>query len=117
MPDDAIRQLGQGWIAEEALAIGVYCALQSRYFESFVIIEVNHDGYSDSTGLIAGQLLGAMQGRSAIPDRWLAPLELREIIEEIADDLATVGSWRLGAWGDPEACAEEDYYTKRYPGG
>lgn len=115
-PDDAIRQLGQGWIAEEALAIGIYCAMQARYVESGVIMAVNHDGDSDSTGLIAGHLLGAMQGRSAIPDRWLAPLELREVIEEMADDLATAGSWRLGDWDDPEACAEEDYYTERYPG-
>ena len=41
-----------------------------------VILAVNHGGDSDSTGLIAGHLLGAMQGRSAIPNRWLAPLEL-----------------------------------------
>lgn len=116
-PDDAIRQLGQGRIAEEALAIGIYCALQLRDFESFVIMAVNHDGDSDSTGLIAAHLLGAMQGRSSIPDRWLAPLELREVVEEMADDLASVGSWRLDDWDDPEACAEEDYYTERYPGG
>lgn len=115
-PEDAIRQLGQGWIAEEALAIGIYCALQARDFESGVIMAVNHDGDSDSTGLIAGHLLGAMRGRSAIPDRWLAPLELREVMEEMADDLATAGSWCLGDWDDPAACAEEDYYTERYPG-
>ena len=57
-----------------------------------------------------------MRGRSAVPDRWLAPLELREVMEEMADDLATAGSWRLGDWDDPAACAEEDYYTERYPG-
>lgn len=91
-PDDAIRQLGQGWIAEEALAIGIYCALKARDFKAGVIMAVNHDGDSDSTGLIAGHLLGAMQGRSAIPDRWLASLELRDVMEEMADDLATAGS-------------------------
>lgn len=58
-----------------------------------------------------------MQGRSAIPERWLAPLELRGVIEEMADDLATAGAWRLDEWDDPEAYAEEDYYTRRYPGG
>lgn len=115
-PDEAIRQLGQGWIAEEALAIGVYCALKARDIEAAVIMAVNHDGDSDSTGLIAGHLLGAMQGRSAIPERWLLPLELRAIIEDMADDLATVGSWRLGDWDDAGANAEEDYYTERYPG-
>jgi ADP-ribosyl-[dinitrogen reductase] hydrolase len=78
---------------------------------------VNHDGDSDSTGLIAGHLLGAMLGRNAIPERWLAPLELRGVIEDIADDLATAGSWRLGDWHDPDASAEEEHYTRRYPGG
>lgn len=63
-----------------------------------------------------GHLLGAMQGRSAIPDRWLAPLELREVMEEMADDVATAGIWPLGDWDDPEACVEEDYCTERYPG-
>lgn len=77
---------------------------------------VNHDGDSDSTGLIAGHLLGAMHGLAAIPARWLEPLELRGVMEDVADDLATAGDWRLGDWDDPEASAEEDYYFGRYPG-
>lgn len=116
-PAEAICQLGEGWVAEEALAIGLYCALKALDFESGVKMAVNHDGDSDSTGLIAGHLLGAMLGKSAIPERWLAPLELRNVMEEMSDDLATVGRWRLGDWNDPEACKEDDYYTDRYPGG
>ena len=116
-PTEAVSELGEGWVAEEALAIGLYCALKAQDFEPAVIMAVNHDGDSDSTGLIAGHLLGAMQGRTAIPERWLAPLELRGVIEEMADDLATVGSWRLGDWNDPDARAEEEYYAQRYPGG
>lgn len=113
---DAIPQLGGGWIAEEALGIGVYCALKATDFEDGVIMAVNHDGDSDSTGLIAGHLLGATRGASEIPVRWLAPLELRDVIEEMADDLATVGTWLLGSSDEPEAGAEDEYYTRRYPG-
>ena len=40
-PDAAIQKLGQGWIAEEALAIGVYCALKARDFETGIIMAVN----------------------------------------------------------------------------
>jgi hypothetical protein len=47
----------------------------------------------------------------------LQPLELRDVLEEVADDLATVGQWRLDDWNDPEASAEGNYYTSRYPGG
>lgn len=57
---DALAQLGEGWIAEEALAIAVYCALSANDFRSGVTLAVNHSGDSDSTGSIAGQLLGAM---------------------------------------------------------
>lgn len=115
-PNKAIQKLGRGWIAEEALGIGVYCALKATTLEEGVTMAVNHDGDSDSTGLIAGHLLGAMRGVSEIPARWLAPLELRDVIEEMADDLATAGTWLLGSSEEPGASAEEDYYTRRYPG-
>ena len=52
-------------------------------------LAVNHSGDSDSTGAIAGNLLGLMLGVAAIPERWLAGLELREEIEAVARDLET----------------------------
>ena len=116
-PPEAIHQLGQGWIAEEALAIGLYCALKAKSFEDGVRMAVNHDGDSDSTGLIAGHFLGAMLGIEAIPSRWLEPLELRSVIDEMAQDLLTAGTWRLDQWDDPEAMKEEAFYANRYPGG
>ena len=52
---DAIRQLGQGWVAEETLAIAVYCSLKySDYFDRALIASVNHSGDSDSTGAVTG---------------------------------------------------------------
>lgn len=114
-PAEAIRELGEGWIAEEALAIGIYCALAAPDFETGVVMAVNHDGDSDSTGLIAGHLLGAAQGVAAIPNRWVESLELRTVIEEMADDLATAGAWRLDEWNDPDARLEEEFYCERYP--
>jgi ADP-ribosylglycohydrolase len=89
----AIRQLGEGWVAEEALAISVYCALVAENFEQGIVLAVNHDGDSDSTGAITGNILGAMQGMGVIPPRWLEPLELREVIEAVASDLWTCSEW------------------------
>jgi ADP-ribosylglycohydrolase len=77
---DAITALGEGWVAEEALAIAVYCALVADDLRQGVVLAVNHDGDSDSTGAIAGNLLGAMHGEGAIPGNWLDKLELRETI-------------------------------------
>ena len=74
--------------AEATLAISVYCALRhADDFEKAIIASVNHDGDSDSTGAVTGNILGTALGYDAIPDYYLGKLELREIIEEIADDL------------------------------
>lgn len=83
-----IRQLGEGWVAEETLAIAVYCSL--RYENDFsrgVIAAVNHSGDSDSTGAVAGNILGAWLGYDAIEEKWKRNLEFRRIILELADDL------------------------------
>lgn len=55
---DAIREIGQGWVAEETLAIAVYCSI--KYQDDFtraVTASVNHDGDSDSTGAVTGKYL------------------------------------------------------------
>ncbi|MDD6033432.1 MAG: ADP-ribosylglycohydrolase family protein [Oscillospiraceae bacterium] len=89
LPDiDAIRQLGQGWVGDEALAIAVFCAL--RYpedLEGALIASVNHSGDSDSTGSIAGNLLGARLGLSALPAAFREHLEASDTILQAADDL------------------------------
>lgn len=83
-----VERIGQGWIAEEALAIGLYCALVAGDdFEKAVWLAVNHGGDSDSTGAIAGNIMGAMFGLDAIPQKFLANLELKDVILEIAKDL------------------------------
>jgi ADP-ribosylglycohydrolase len=86
---EAVESLGQGWIAEEALAIGLYCALVARDFQEGVLLAVNHGGDSDSTGSIAGNLLGLVHGKGGIPDEWLDRLELRDVIARVALDLWT----------------------------
>ena len=87
---DAINELGEGWVAEEALAIAVYsCLKHSNNFEDAVVCAINHGGDSDSTGSIAGNIIGAFLGEEAIPNYYLDNLELKDVIVEIADDLAT----------------------------
>ncbi|MCY0857163.1 ADP-ribosylglycohydrolase family protein [Cupriavidus sp. D39] len=112
--DDAIARLGEGWVAEEALAISVYCALVARDFRHGVVLAVNHDGDSDSTGAITGNLLGALLGVEAIPPEWLAPLELREVITELADDLSVFPEWDVGIDSADEELVQR-IWTK-YPG-
>ena len=76
---DAIRELGEGWVAEETLAIAVYCALKyEKDFDKALIAAVNHSGDSDSTGAVTGNILGAYLGMSAIPQKYLDNLELKD---------------------------------------
>ena len=111
---EAIKRLGQGWIAEEALAISVYCSLVAKTFKHGVIMAVNHDGDSDSTGAITGNLLGVMLGVKAISEDWREPLELRDTIVEIAGDLFTFTGWKIGEYSQNRALSKKIW--KKYPG-
>ena len=83
-----IRKLGKGWVAEETLAIAIYCSLRYETdFSSGIIAAVNHSGDSDSTGAVTGNILGAVCGYEAIDRKWKSNLELSDIILETADDL------------------------------
>ena len=88
-PDLAnIHRLGEGWVAEETLAIAIYCALRhADDFSAGIIAAVNHCGDSDSTGAVTGNILGALLGYDAIDKVWTRDLELRDVILELADDL------------------------------
>ena len=97
---ESVEQLGEGWVAEEALAISLFCALRAEDLAGGLRLAVNHAGDSDSTGSITGNILGALWGRSAIPAGWLARLELCAEIERIAGDLARLAG---GSFGDSEA--------------
>jgi ADP-ribosylglycohydrolase len=84
---ERVESLGAGGTGEEALAIGVYCAIVANDFDHGVRLAVNHSGDSDSTGSITGALLGVQFGEYGLPREWLARLELRDVISEMARDL------------------------------
>lgn len=86
--ENALRQLGGGWVGEEAIAIAVYCSLVHKNdFRKAVCLAVNHDGDSDSTGAVTGNMLGAYLGIEGIPAEWREHVELKDEIITLADDL------------------------------
>lgn len=85
---DAICELGEGWVGDEALAIAIFSVMRHiDNFEKCIICAVNHDGDSDSTGAIAGNIIGAILGYSAIPKHYIENLEIEPVLVSIADDL------------------------------
>jgi ADP-ribosyl-[dinitrogen reductase] hydrolase len=81
----AIGSLGNGgWCGEDALAIGLYSALCGKSFPQVLSVAASHDGDSDSTASIAGQLYGATQGLADLPNQWIRRLDVLDIILGLA---------------------------------
>jgi len=86
-----MEYLGGGWVAEETLAIAIYCT--HRYFNDFekaVIASVNHGGDSDSTGAVTGNIIGTIIGYDGIPQFYKTDLEHHDIILRLSDELCDI---------------------------
>ncbi|MFI6347963.1 ADP-ribosylglycohydrolase family protein [Streptomyces sp. NPDC050560] len=89
MPTPArVEELALGGGAEGALAAAVYCALVGDDIRHGLALAVNHGGDSASCGALAGALLGALHGETALPPAWLAEVEGRPTVLQLADDFA-----------------------------
>ncbi|WP_461153832.1 ADP-ribosylglycohydrolase family protein [Saccharopolyspora tripterygii] len=105
-PEELKGELGEGWVGEEALAIGLYAVLATDDLRDALLLSVNHSGDSDSTGIVCGNIGGALHGTRGIPQDWLQQLELREVIETITNDM--LAEFSPGPPTDPS-------WTQRYP--
>ncbi|MGB0717323.1 MAG: ADP-ribosylglycohydrolase family protein [Phycisphaerae bacterium] len=89
-PDEAMAELGDAWVAEEALANGLYCFLRSpEDYRATALTAANTEGDSDSIGTIAGSVSGAYNGVSAIPKPWRSDVENAAYLKELATRLLT----------------------------
>lgn len=83
--EDACRITGAGWIAEEALATGLLCAIRHADDPvSALARAATTSGDSDSIACLTGAFLGASLGMAAWPAPW------RDRIE-YADELTAMG--------------------------
>jgi ADP-ribosylglycohydrolase/protein-tyrosine phosphatase len=82
--------LGEGWVGEEALGIGLYAALVGGSFSDVIRLAANHDGDSDSTAAIAAQIHGARHGIADLPNAWIRRLDVLEPLLFLAHDLAAL---------------------------
>ncbi len=70
-----------------ALQVGLWAASTPLDLESALRQIVEGGGDTDTNGAVAGAVLGARYGASAIPQRWLGCVPERNRIERLADNL------------------------------
>lgn len=74
----------------DTLAVAVWALLQPRSLEELLIEIVNLGDDADTTGAVAGGLLGVRDGVAAIPPRWLERLEYRAALEALVPRLTAL---------------------------
>ncbi|MFC0281525.1 ADP-ribosylglycohydrolase family protein [Falsigemmobacter intermedius] len=82
-----VATLGQGWVAEEALAIAVYAGLCAVNLDHGLSIALKHGGDSDSTGAIAGNLLAVVFPGTVMEHPLIESVECADLIEKIVREL------------------------------
>lgn len=86
---EAIHSIGGGWVGDECMAIAVYsCLKHPDDVKAALICAVNHSGDSDSTGSVAGNILGAYHGYDRLPKDWISQLECTDVIAQQAQNIA-----------------------------
>lgn len=105
-PEQMSAALGGGWTADEAVAIAIYAVLASeagagpagsatgpeQHFRTAIALAINHDGDSDTTGSLTGNILGALYGRDGLPASWSAVLEGADVVGTMASLLVDTTS-------------------------
>lgn len=69
------------------LAVVRHCASSPADPERVIVAAANGGYDADTVASMAGNLVGALNGASALPGRWLAELEFRDELADLSDRL------------------------------
>ena len=86
-PIDVMERLKCTTCAEVLAGAAYACLTCEGDFDRAMIVAVNHSGRSAAVGAVAGAILGAKLGESALPDFYMECLEPVELLRELADDV------------------------------
>jgi ADP-ribosylglycohydrolase len=88
-PEAALAHIGEGWVAEEAVLLALYCFCKSPHdFLGTIRRGANTQGDSDSIACIAGSISGAYLGVRALPPEWVERIEKSPYLADVARRLA-----------------------------
>ena len=81
---EAHALLGEGWVAEEAVAGAIFAvAKHPDSFRNIILEAANSGGDTDSKACIAGAIAGSLLGRKAIPSGWVEGIENRKLLLDL----------------------------------
>lgn len=78
-----------GWVVA-TLEAALWAFARTETFEDGAIYAVNLAHDADTVGAVYGAIAGAFYGYEAIPDRWLAALKGRDVIEKVCGPFLAV---------------------------
>lgn len=87
-PDLPVEELRTSGYVIHSLGCAVWAIQQPSGFEETLVALVNRGRDADTTGAIAGGLLGIIAGAEGIPARWREPLHYGPLFSEAAQRLA-----------------------------
>ena len=71
----------------KAMQVGLWCLEHASDFEESLVSVIHAGGDTDTNGAVAGAILGAVHGATAIPTRWTANIPRAEHLVSLADQL------------------------------
>ncbi|RCK78638.1 MAG: ADP-ribosylglycohydrolase [Candidatus Ozemobacter sibiricus] len=87
-PPAAMEQIGNTGFCLDAVPAALYWFFRHpRRFDDLIIGAANVGGDADAVAAMAGAIFGAFNGRAAIPEKWLVPLEAVPRLEQTGVDL------------------------------
>ena len=92
VPTLEYQSLRSGGFVLDTLATSFWCLLNRPSAEEAIVTAVTLGDDADTTGAVTGALAGAAWGAAAMPARWLAVLQVRDEVRELARSLA---AWDL----------------------
>jgi ADP-ribosylglycohydrolase len=82
----AMDSIGVGYTADEAAALAVFVCIRYRDdFDGAILAATTFDGNRDSIAPIVGNALGVRYGIEVLPPKWIAALELQDLLSHGAD--------------------------------
>lgn len=98
-PDSEPADLDTSGYVLGTLGVAIWALCSGLSLEDALVQVVNLGGDADTTGAVAGGLLGAHHGASTIPPRWVQVLAYGPELADLTPRLATLRSASAGATG------------------